>query len=325
MLGRWMTTVVWVLLAQASLGAAVAAADGLPVLGVEGSNGGVRSADGGLSYHTHRAGKDTLLLRRTRDGRVVATRRLVGRLVVPVVAYDGSPSGLSADGRTLVLIRPRVRFPQAATALAILATHGLRVRSHLRLRGDFSFDAISPDGNWIYLIQYTAAADPTRYRVRALDVRTGRLVRGDIVDPHDREGMHGNPVTRLTSRDGRWAYTVYDGGGHPFVHALDTVARKARCIDLPAAFDPWSARLRLSAGDTQLLVAAHDRTVARIDTRTLVLQPAVAAAQPGHALGHPRRGFDWRLVIGILGVVALAMAVVRRSRPLRRLHAVDAP
>jgi hypothetical protein len=46
--------------------------------------------------------------------------------------------------------------------------------------------------------------------------------------------MAGLPLSRASSPDGRWAYTLYDAdGGEPFVHALDTVGRTAVCIDLP--------------------------------------------------------------------------------------------
>ena len=91
----------------------------------------------------------------------------------------------------------------------ILAARTLLPRRVLRLRGDFSFDAISPDGKWAYLIQYTSRLDPTRYRVRVLSTRTGTLLRGDIVDPRDRgEAMRGRPITRVDSLDGRWAYTL---------------------------------------------------------------------------------------------------------------------
>ena len=45
--------------------------------------------------------------------------------------------------------------------------------------------------------------------------------------------MRGMPVTRSSSPDGRFAYTLYNGAGeHPFIHALDTVEKSARCIDL---------------------------------------------------------------------------------------------
>ncbi len=93
--------------------------------------------------------------------------------MIPAVALDGSPGGLSADGTTLVLIQPRKRFPQRETHLAILDAQSLVLRERLTLRGDFSFDAISPDGSHIYLIQYLSPRDPTEYAVRAYDAVAG--------------------------------------------------------------------------------------------------------------------------------------------------------
>src|SRR5919197_1376901 len=92
----------------------------------------------------------------TGDERLVGKVRLAGTFSVPAVAYDGSASGLSADGRTLVLIRPHHGFPRARTTFAVLDPKRLRLRRVLRLRGDFSFDAISPDGALMYLIQYVS-------------------------------------------------------------------------------------------------------------------------------------------------------------------------
>jgi hypothetical protein len=53
----------------------------------------------------------------------------------------------------LVLIQPRLSFPRVRTSFAVLDARLLRVVKVLRLKGDFSFDAISPSGNRIYLIQ----------------------------------------------------------------------------------------------------------------------------------------------------------------------------
>jgi hypothetical protein len=53
----------------------------------------------------------------------------------------------------------------------------------LRLQGDFSFDAISPIGDRIYLIEYLSPKDPTKYAVRAYDVQAGRLLHSPVVDP----------------------------------------------------------------------------------------------------------------------------------------------
>lgn len=295
---------------------AIARADGLPILGLALRTGGVTSANGVFTYTTRISGSHTRL-RLSERGRAIRTTGFAGRFVVPVVAYDGSSSGLAADDRTLVLIRPRRSFPQHRTSLAIVDPGSLAIRRHIDLRGDFSFDAIAPNGRWLYLIQYTSRVDPTRYRVRALDARSGRLVPGDIVDPHDRgEAMHGNPITRVGSVDGRWAYTLYDGNGHPFVHALDTARQTARCIDVPAfppTANPWSVKLQLVAGGSRLLVSVDRRALARIDTRTLSVLAAGArrAARPrARGAGH---GTDAILAVAAVFVLLAAAYGARRS------------
>ena len=266
-----------VTLALLASAATSARGDGLPVLGFATGLHAVRALDGTRRYMARPRQRDTTVRAVSASGRTIVRAVLPGRLVVPVVAYDGTTSGLSANGHILVLIRPRVTFPQRVTHLAVLAARTLRPLRFERLRGDFSFDAISSSGKWVYLIQYTSRTDPTRYRVRALSTRTGRLLARDIVDPRDRgEAMRGNPITRVTSPGGRWAYTLYDGNGHPFVHALDTDRLRARCIDVaafPASVNPWAARLRLTG--RRLMVVLGGRTSSEIDTRSLsVLPPA---------------------------------------------------
>ena len=59
---------------------------------------------------------------------------LPGRLSVPAVSYDATPSGLSADGRTLVLIDPRRAFPRSDTAFAFVDTRTLAIRRRLTLK-----------------------------------------------------------------------------------------------------------------------------------------------------------------------------------------------
>src|SRR5439155_20246193 len=136
---------------------------------------------------------------------------------------------------------------------------------------DFSVDAISPDGRRLYLIQYTSPRDPLAYAVRSLNLRSGRLDPGEIVDPRERdEAMHGLPVSRAMSPDGRWAYTLYDGADGPaFVHALDTQGRTARCIDLPSLPDGVNiAGLSLAVRGGGLQVRSGAGTVAFVDRRT---------------------------------------------------------
>jgi hypothetical protein len=224
-------------------GPGIARADGLPVLGVDVGQSGVVTPDG-ARYVAMASGGRTVVARVAQTGgRVLMWRSFPGTFTIPAVAYDGSAGGLSADGKTLALIEPRQSFPRAQTRFLILG-RGLAPRRSVSLKGDFSFDAISPHGDWLYLIHYTSPQDPTRYLVQGYDLRRWRLSPAPIVDPTaPGEKMRGNPLTRAMSADGRWAYTLYDGGGGtPFVHALDTVARSAHCIDL----DSLSANSDLS-------------------------------------------------------------------------------
>jgi hypothetical protein len=241
---------------------------------------------------------------------VLHSRLLKGGFTIPAVAYDSSAGGLAADARTLVLIQPRLSFPRAETTLLALDTHRLTTIRLVRLRGDFSFDAISPQGRWMYLIQYLSPNDPTRYRVRAYDIREGRMLTRPVLDPRaPGDKMRGAPLSRTTSADGRWAYTLYDGaGGTPFIHALDTSSRTARCIDLAALAgrnDLWRLRLRMDRG----AVAVHGPhgTLLAVDPQTY------AVSKPG-GFGLPLRSIGILLGALLLGAALLVMLRRRRGR-----------
>jgi len=286
---RRFTVAVATALTSAAVAAGPAAADGLPVLGVDVGSSGVTVPGNANRYLTLRPGSATIVERTARNGgRLLAFDHVDGNFTIPAVAYDGSASGLSADGSTLVLIEPRTSFPRKQTRFAVLDAHSLHLERLITLHGDFSFDAVSPRGRTMFLIQYTSPSDPSRYSVRAYDLRAGRLLSGAIVDPaeHD-DAMRGAPITRTTSLDGRWAYTLYDGaGGTPFVHALDTSTRTAHCIDLPMLAglrNLWSLKLRRGPGGTLRVgtprVGAPAATLAVVDTTTFVasLPPAGAS------------------------------------------------
>ena len=89
--------------------APAAHADGLPVLGVDVGSSGVTVHGDADRYVTVTQSGATLVERIQRNGgRVLGLNRIPGNFTIPAVAYDGSASGLSADGQTLVLIEPRV-------------------------------------------------------------------------------------------------------------------------------------------------------------------------------------------------------------------------
>ncbi len=300
--------------------ATTATADGLPVLGVDVGASGVAAPTGSVRYVTIPAPGGTMVERiRRAGGQVLSSVLFRGTFTIPAVAYDGSASGLSGDRHTIVLIEPRTSFPRATTSLLVLHAPSLAYRTLVSLRGDFSFDAVSPDGSRLYLIQYLSPTDPTRYAVRSFDLAAMRLVPKPVVDPHEPdETMRGNPLSRAVSADGRWAYTLYDGGGaRPFVHALDTARASARCIAVLGLDPAILSRLRLRMGDGGRTVQIADgtRTLAAVDTRTLAVQA-------------PSGGRSWHVPVVLAAAAGVAAAglvllLLRRRRPLRAPAPVD--
>jgi hypothetical protein len=148
----------------------------------------------------------------------------------------------------------------------------LRIRSRFALDGDFGFDALSPDGSVMYLIQINNNPNgPIAYDVRALNVVSGKLYPGALVDRREpNEKMAGIPMTRVGRDDASWAYTLYSKqNGGAFVHALHTTAREAFCIDVPHVVpDDQLGRVRMRLTEGALLLRLRGKTVATIDTRT---------------------------------------------------------
>jgi hypothetical protein len=325
---------------------AAAAGDGGPVPPQQGGAGVSAPGTPDAGYVAVAAGGGTLVQRIARGaGAVERTRVIGGRYGVGAVAFDGSATGLSADGRTLVLAAmPGRRWPPRSTPLAVLDTRRLQVRDRITLPGYWALDAISPDGRKLYLLHYLSPrSDLLRYEVRAYDMTTRRLVADPVVDPREPdEKMQGMAVTRTMSADGRWAYTLYlrPSGGPPFVHALDTVGGTARCVDFPAevaSADISSARLTLS-GDGRTLSAGVPGAPVVVDTRSFaVSRPAVTTSAParrpaparsrgGRDTGSRDAGTDgggaWPWALGAIPVLALAaMLTAERRRRVRRPRA----
>lgn len=236
---------------------------------------GVGARDDAVRYVAFGMPKATIVAAvRARDGHVLRSKVLRGSYGVPLVAYDGTAGGLSGDRRSLVLgSYGPLPGDSGKTRFAVLDTNTLALRHAIVLSGSWSFDAVSPDASTIYFTEHLRAGDRPLYRVRTFDVRA-EVLRGAIVDRLEgEEEMGGAPVGRASSRDGRWAYTLYARrGDSPFVHALDTVKREAFCIDLPLglAYDrQWSLRLTLEpAGGSLSIWLPTGQRGASIDTRT---------------------------------------------------------
>jgi hypothetical protein len=243
--------------ALAAVVATSAQGDGGPGPGVVQGWDGI--ARGPIRYVAFATGSGTVVEAvQRRGGRVLRYATVPGAYGIPGVAYDGTTDGLSHDGRTLVLgdvaTSPQLK---RMSSFAVIGVRQLKLRHVVRLKGDFSFDALSPGARMMYLIEHVSVQNAS-YRVRAYDLGARRLLPGVLVDKRSWESvMRGYPYTRTVSKDGRWVYTLYGGGEHPFVHALDTKNAHAVCIDLPKK---WN---KLDLAGMRILLERDRRIVIR--------------------------------------------------------------
>lgn len=323
----------------------VAGADGLPIANVNTTRTGISDRDGLVSYFAVPAPGDaarTQLLRVAdepdENGRALTMRTLEGTLAVPGVAWDGTTSGLTSLGGRLVLIEPRESFPRRSTRLVMVDATSLRTVAELDLKGDYSFDAVSPDGGLIYLVHYVNPRDPSVYEVRAWDVAAERMLPEPIIDRRTApEVMRGYPMTRATSPDGEWEYTLYDGGGSkPFVHALNTASKTALCIDLPSLDGRavWNYGLEPSPdGSAVGILNRKGFEVASFTTSDWVAResdPRVSSADGGGAGSEDggesgESALTWIVAGGALFTVLVASWLVRRRRRDEEVAAAALP
>jgi len=269
------------LLTLAALAVICAAAATPAASGNGGPSPGVRQGWDGIAAKNVRyvtlttAGWTTLAKIQRDGGRVLNWVNIKGTWGVPAVAFDGTTAGLTRDGRTLVLgqVRTSPGF-RRHTSFAFINTKHLRNAGTLRIRGDHSFDALSPGGRYLYLVEYVSQQDLSRYRVRAYDLRARELLPAPVVDKREGESvMQGSPMSRLASPDGTWVYTLYGNGRYPFIHALDTRNVEAVCIDLPKSWnriDVAGLRLRWMAdGRLTVRYQSGGRPLATVDVKRL--------------------------------------------------------
>jgi hypothetical protein len=207
-----------------------ASADGSPYApGLVYGASGVRAPNGSVRYVTLSTQRSTVVAAiGVQSGHVIRSTVLPGFYGIPLVAFDNSTGGLSGNRKTLVVASygPPPGTP-GSTSFAVLATRTLKTLRRIQLKGSWAFDAISPDASRMYLIQYLAVGQDPHYRVRLLDAKTGKLDPEPVVDRREAEvDMRGLPVTRKSSLDGRWAYTLYARSlSPPLLQALGPVRR----------------------------------------------------------------------------------------------------
>jgi murein peptide amidase A len=226
----------------------------------------------------------TTVLRTDRAGGEVSRWwHLRGSWMVPAAAYDGSGTGISADGQHLVLAAFRYAYPRPSrwtTRLAILDTgpHPRRRPgtgstplsrapvARFVLRGDLRPLALSPDGARLYLAENVKPGYPGNYMIREMNSSSGRLLPGALFDSRwGRSGIQAIPITALAT--GRRLYMLYFGSRKTvYLQVLDTARRAVFTKPLPQLTglpNPMMLTLRLGAHGQQLLVRGRPPELAR--------------------------------------------------------------
>jgi hypothetical protein len=195
------------------------------------------------------------------------SQSLPGAWRLPTIGTDPVPTGVSIDGATIVLVPDRPYDATEASSSGLVSRFAILRRTLdadprvIALHGDYEFDAISIDGSILYVVEHLPSPPEAHYQVRAVDVSTGTLREGVIVDKANiDEAMGGWPIAQIRTATG-FVFTLYRSPEHPFIHALNTTEGWALCIDLPAtgASDPagsldWGIA---AAADGRTIVAAN--------------------------------------------------------------------
>jgi len=189
------------------------------------------------------------------------------------------PRVVSTDGRACVLApTPATEHPAARARSPLLVVTEAGERRY-DLAGVVEPDAFTRDTTGLFVLEWLPAQAPDHYRVRLLDLATGRvgplLTRAKVAVPAGaEEEMRGEGRQAVLSADRQMLYTLYThqpghqhtrnllagtrNGAHAFVHVLHLTERWAYCLDLP---DPFGA-----GPPSGHALAADGRHIAVLDT-----------------------------------------------------------
>ena len=269
---------------------------------------------------------------------------IAGAWRLPTIGPDPVPVGVSGDGNTIVLVSatggPTSHF-------AVLHRGFPKPASIVDLSGRFDYDALSPNGSTLYVVQHLDTDEGGKYQVRAVDVASGTLADGVIVDKRNiDEQMAGYPLAQVRREDGV-VLTLYQGLEHPFIHMLNTAEGWAVCIDLPAsgthdatAAADWGLA-PTPDGSSVFAVNATLGLVADVDPaalglrRSAIVKPLAAAGIVLAKFGHQASGPTGRRVVvgpdgktiyaaGSGGILAIDALTLHAARTYEAGSAVDA-
>ena len=141
-----------------------------------------------------------------------------------IVGNERLPATASASGRFVAL------YWQRGPASRFWIYDGTKLVHSLYLGGIYQPEALSPDGQRLYLIHWRARS----YDLRVYDFASRSLAATRLADANEK--MSGTAWSAIQSPDGHWLLTLYiKPDNTAFIHALDLRTGIAHCIDLPVA------------------------------------------------------------------------------------------
>jgi sugar lactone lactonase YvrE len=184
---------------------------------------------------TQLTGNATLKAIDPASGRTIAQTTVPAGYQLPNIAFQGPTAGISPNGQWLALTSQSHASGGAMTTSFLVGSSSLKEAfKTVHVSGDYLFDALSNDGNSLYLIQ--KMQDANHYRVRLYDVPAGYLNPQPIADKREpNEPMNGIRGDSAADPTGNHVYTVYIRNAGPFIHALPLGQPFAWCVDLPAS------------------------------------------------------------------------------------------
>jgi len=209
--------------------------------------------------HLYSVASTSLVDTDPQTGATLSTMPLGGAYRLPAATANGVPGGLAPNGMWLVV----ESTDSSQSHMLIVNTTTSTVRRKIDLDGYFQFDAISNDGDRLYLIQHLNGRE---YYVRLYDVIGGRLDENIVVDKSDgNQAMVGTRLSGIATADGHMLFSMYVREHEsPFIHALSLDGPFAFCLDLPGSgYADSAAELRWSlaiTGDGSRIYAANPAT-----------------------------------------------------------------
>jgi hypothetical protein len=261
---------------------------------------------------------ETLVVHDSATARVSGMSKLHGQWTPRATSQDQVALVAGSHG-TADIYRPE---PRVSTSLLVMRDG--KERKRFKLEGNFEPEAFSRDGDRLFLLDYLPPKAPDVYRVRMLDLASGRIdplsTRTKTLVPEGAEEvMRGQGRHALHDPNRGMLFTLYTHLGdhqhtgellgvrpgapnvHAFIHALHLQEGWAFCIDLPAPFGTGEAQGHTIAiselGNELYAISAQHGTVAVIDPEALTIKQThnfSPAAGTAYALGLPQD----RLLIG---------------------------